>query len=449
MPLSPCSPAFDYRLQAPAERRLENEKMVDLLRQIFSAQNQFASGGLLLMIIGGIGVYLREIPEQIWSWVIAQTTMMITVKDDDAAFVWVKEWFQEQEFVARIRRVDLDTTLRGEELSLIPAPGRHWFWYRRRPFWVWFYRSEDKKGSNGWNARRTESLTFRTIGRNRAFLKRFVDEIADCHRKRMKMASYLYVYDDGWSHVEAYTPRLLDSVILKPGEKEHLIQDVDNFLASRQRYRRLGVPYHRGYLLYGPPGTGKTSLVSGLAAKFGMSVYAINLIEFNDRSLKSAINDVPESSVILFEDIDCMKVGNRRSELEEWPSTHGSSSQKSDSNDRSGVTLSGLLNVLDGFHAPENVLFMMTTNKVETLDAALLRPGRIDYKLFLGEAAESQKIELYRRFFPWAAEADAREFAQLHFTETMAQFQGLLLALEQQEETVEVLAVHRTARIRA
>jgi chaperone BCS1 len=414
--------------------------MVDFLRQIFGGQNQFASGGLLLMIIGGIGVYLRAIPERTWRWVIAQATMMVTVKDDDAAFVWVKEWFQEQEFVRRIRRVDLDTTLRGQELSLIPAPGHHWFWYRGRPFSVWFYRSEDKKGSNGWNARRTESLTLRTIGRSRAFLKRFVDDIAACHRQRTKMASYLYVYDDGWSHVEAYTPRLLDSVILKPGEKEHLIQDVENFLVSRQRYRRLGVPYHRGYLLYGPPGTGKTSLVSGVAAKFGMSIYAINLIEFNDRCLKSAINDVPEGSVILFEDIDCMKTGNRRSEVVEWPPRHESSSPNNDSADRFGVTLSGLLNVLDGFHAPENVLFMMTTNKVEALDPALLRPGRIDYKLFLGEAAESQKIELYRRFFPWATEADARKFAQLHFAETMAQFQGLLLALEQGQESVKVLA---------
>jgi chaperone BCS1 len=416
-------------------------KMLDFLRQILSGQNQFASGGMLLMIIGAIGVYLRAIPERIWRWVVAQTTMMVTVKDDDAAFVWVKEWFQEQEFVKRIRRVDLDTTLRGQELSLIPAPGHHWFWYGGRPFSVWFYRSEDKKGTNGWNARRTESLTFRTIGRSRTFLKRLVDDIAACHRQRTKMSSYLFVYDDGWNHVEAYTPRLLDSVILKPGEKEHLIQDIENFLVSRQRYRRLGVPYHRGYLLYGPPGTGKTSLVSGVAAKFGMSVYAVNLIEFNDRSLKSAINDVPEGSLVLFEDIDCMKTGNRRAEAMEWPPTPESSSQNNGSAERFGVTLSGLLNVLDGFHAPENVLFVMTTNKVEVLDPALLRPGRIDYRLFMGEAAESQKIELYRRFFPWATEVDARNFAQLHCAETMAQFQGLLLAFEQGEEPLEVSAM--------
>ena len=87
--------------------------------------------------------------------------------------------------------------------------------------------------------------------------------------------------------------------------------------------------------------------------------------------------------------------------------------------------------MLDGFHAPENVVYVMTTNKVEALDRALLRPGRIDYRLFMGEAVESQRIELYRRFFPETTEAEARDFAQAHCAETMAEFQGLLLALEQ------------------
>jgi len=88
-----------------------------------------------------------------------------------------------------------------------------------------------------------------------------------CHHRKRRVASYLYLYDEGWDYVEAYSPRLLESVILKPGEKEHLIQDLERFRASRPRYRRLGVPYHRGYLLYGPPGTGKTSLVSAVRSK--------------------------------------------------------------------------------------------------------------------------------------------------------------------------------------
>lgn len=120
--------------------------MYVFLQHLLHSQNQFASGGLLLMIIGSVGVFLRALPEHLWSALVQQTTMLITVKDEDAAFVWVKEWFLDQEFLKRIRQVDLDTTLRGQELAFIPAPGMHFFWFERRPFWVFFYRSDDTKG---------------------------------------------------------------------------------------------------------------------------------------------------------------------------------------------------------------------------------------------------------------------------------------------------------------
>ena len=146
--------------------------MRELLKLIFSGQNQFASGGLLLMIVGSVGVFLRSLPRRLWDWIESQATMMVTVKDDDSAFTWVKEWFVEQPFLARVRRIDLDITLRGAQMAMIPAPGRHWFWYRGRPIWVWFYRSEENRG--GWASRRTESLTFMTVGRDRKFMKNLV-----------------------------------------------------------------------------------------------------------------------------------------------------------------------------------------------------------------------------------------------------------------------------------
>jgi mitochondrial chaperone BCS1 len=397
-----------------------------------AGQNQFASGGLLLMIVGAVGVYLRSLPNRLWAWTIYQTTMVLTVTDDDTAFDWVKEWFLEQKFLKRVRWLDLDTSLRGDDAALIPAPGKHRFWYCGRPFWVWFSRKDE---TQGWTPRRLESLTFRTIGRDPEFLKRFVREVVACHKKKIRAASYLYQYNDPWRCVYAYTARTLNSIILEVGEKERLVEDIRTFRESRDRYRRLGVPYHRGYLLHGPPGTGKTSLVSAVGERFGMSIYSVNLTELNDRSLKVAIASVPAGSIILFEDIDCMKSGNRRTEQDDSKAKLLSAApgEKNDPADRFGVTLSGLLNVLDGFHAPENVLFVMTTNWVEALDPALLRPGRIDYKLYMGKATDSQKIELYRRFFPASSEHQALAFVESHFAETMAEFQGLLLGLEQQQ----------------
>jgi chaperone BCS1 len=416
--------------------------MLQILKSMLTGRNEFASGGLLLMIIGGLSVWLRAIPERVWDWIAGQTTMMITVKDDDAAFTWVKEWFLDQRFLRRIRRVDLDTTLRNERIAMIPAPGKHWFWYRGRPFEVWFSRTENTHERSG---RRVETLTFRTLGRSRVSIESFVEDVVRCHVKRQGVLSYLYIYDDGWDYVEGYSPRGLASVVLQPGEKEHLLQDVEQFRRSKGRYEQLGIPYHRGYLFFGPPGTGKTSLVSALAAHFALSIYVINLAEFNDRSLMKAVNQVPANSVLLFEDIDCMRGSQSREEPDLISGRNGSSTVATKDNAIANiVTLSGLLNVLDGFQAPSGVVFAMTTNRVEKLDTALLRPGRIDYKLFLGRASDQQKVDLYRRFFPSASEPEAREFVDAsRSAETMAEFQGLLLALEQGESRLnQVVASH-------
>src|ERR1700722_6345872 len=416
--------------------------MLQILKSMLTGRNEFASGGLLLMIIGGISVWLRAVPESIWEWIVSQTTMVVTVKDDDAAFTWVKEWFLDQRFLRRIRRVDLDTTVRNERIAMIPAPGKHWFWYRGRPFEVWFSRTENTHERSG---RRVETLTFRTLGRSRVSLESFVEDVVRCHVKRQGVLSYLYIYDDGWDYVEGYSPRGLASVVLQPGEKEHLLQDVEQFRRSKGRYEQLGIPYHRGYLFYGPPGTGKTSLVSALAAHFALSIYVINLAEFNDRSLMKAVNQVPANSVLLFEDIDCMRGSQSREEPDLISGRNGGSTVATKDNAITNiVTLSGLLNVLDGFQAPSGVVFAMTTNRVEKLDTALLRPGRIDYKLFLGRASDQQKVDLYRRFFPSASEPEAREFVDAsRSAETMAEFQGLLLALEQGESRLDqVVASH-------
>src|SRR2546428_6391644 len=136
-----------------------------------------------------------------------------------------------------------------------------------------------------------------------------------------------------------------------------------------------------------------TSLVSALAANFELSICSLNLADFNDRTLMNAVNQLTPNSVLLFEDIDCMNSSKAR--LPSNPSTSDRTQTLDDKEnvaDRNGVTLSGLLNVLDGSYAPTNVLFMMTTNRVETLDEALLRPGRIDYKLSLGKRQHARRL---------------------------------------------------------
>jgi chaperone BCS1 len=392
--------------------------------------NQFTYGGMIVVVMGAVMAYLREVPKFIWEFIVRQTTITVTVKDDDPAFDWVKEWILQQKFMKKIRRVDLDSSIKGKLLALLPAPGTHLFWRNRRPFWIHFTRSEDKKGS--WEAKRAETLRFVTIGRKQATLEKFVAEIIEAHQHVAKGLSKLYLYGDYWKRVSSYCPRSLEAVILKDDEKQKLIADAREFLTSKERYLNLGIPYHRGYIFYGPPGTGKTSLVSGMASELGMPIYLLNIADLSDKSLKDAMMGVPENSIILFEDIDAAGLEKRQligQDEEDELSPDGTKMEKAVKSifSVSLTSLTGLLNVLDGFHAPSGVIFVMTTNKIDALDDALLRPGRIDYRLYLGQADAKQKAALFTRFFPKEAGDADSVVANRPPDETMAEFQGWLL----------------------
>lgn len=390
------------------------------------AMNQFTASGLILVVTGAVMAYAHQVPATIWHWFKNQTTVSINVKDDDPAFEWTKEWLARQEFLSKVRRVDLDSSIRGKQLTMMPAPGSHLFWRNGRPFWLEFIRSDEAKGQ--WEAKRAETLRFSTIGRRRSLLEGFVEEIISSHKESLNIESEAYTWNDWWGKQKSYSPRRLEAVILPGTDKERIVRDIQQFLNSKEYYAKLGIPYHRGYAFYGPPGTGKTSLASALGREFGMSVYIVNLSDLNDKSLKQAISRVPERSIILFEDIDASGASKKRVDKSQANVNTGTTKTDSSMNEVFGVSLSGFLNVLDGFYAPDGVLFFMTTNHIDNLDPALLRPGRIDYKLYMGQATEQQKIALYKRFFPETLLAEAEEFVrQRPSTETMAEFQGLLL----------------------
>ncbi|EPY33230.1 mitochondrial chaperone BCS1 [Strigomonas culicis] len=175
-----------------------------------------------------------------------------------------------------------------------------------------------------------------------------------------------------------------------PGDlAKQLADDVRCFLRSGDYYRNLGVPYRRGYLLHGPPGCGKTSFVMALAGELNLSISLLSLANrsVNDEALMELLNSANQSSIVLIEDID-----------------RAFSSE-------SAVSMSGLLNALDGVGAQEGNVVFMTTNHVERLDAALIRPGRADVKLEIGLLDQAQTRKLFHKFYPDAPRSLQDEFA--------------------------------------
>lgn len=185
-----------------------------------------------------------------------------------------------------------------------------------------------------------------------------------------------------WSRQSDVPLRTLDSLVLQEGQLDEIIADLKNFLDREEKYAALGIPYHRGYILYGPPGTGKTSMAKALAEHFDMDLYYMHLSGMDkDASLMSLINGVTARSLCLIEDIDRLSVA-----------------QEDDTSD-DGLTMSGLLNALDGVGTPQGVVFLLTTNHIERIDPAVLRPGRIDLPLHIDFADTTQVNTILERAY--------------------------------------------------
>ncbi|KAJ3194744.1 hypothetical protein HK101_001971 [Irineochytrium annulatum] len=109
-----------------------------------------------------------------------------------------------------------------------------------------------------------------------------------------------------WQHVQNLRAcRGLTSVALDRVQEELLTRDLETFHSDETFYKRMGLPYRRGYLFSGKPGTGKTSLVNAISATYNRNLYYMNLKEIrDDSSLQSAFSSVPRNSIIVFEDID-------------------------------------------------------------------------------------------------------------------------------------------------
>ncbi|KAJ1326068.1 mitochondrial chaperone BCS1 [Microdochium nivale] len=260
-----------------------------------------------------------------------------------------------------------------------------------------------------------EPLVVMCLGRSVQPIKRFLAvcrEFADKQREAFitVRASRSQHYREGWDTTILRPMRPLETVHLDKRVRDELVLDIRNYLkpSTRRFYMERGIPYRRGYLLHGPPGTGKTSLSLALAGHFGLELYLLHLPTIReDGDLERLFVSLPPQCIVLIEDIDA--VGLKRQ-----PGGSDDDDEDDDSNKDaqrlrmmrsatagSHCTLSGLLNVLDGVASQEGRIVLMTSNFAAQLDDALIRPGRIDRMIFLGNISkESARLMYLRMYMP-------------------------------------------------
>lgn len=294
-------------------------------------------------------------------------------------------------------------------LGFEPAEGMHRVWHRGRLYWVTL---ELKK----WQVKYDDTmyLTISTLGFRTSTLIRFLEEARRDNDKERDTMTAIYRanhHHEMWERSSTRPNRPLNTVALETSEKLRIVRDINDYVHPiRARwYSSRGIPYRRGYLFSGPPGTGKSSLSIALAGVFGLGLYAVNLNDSNmtEERMQELFSELPDRCIVLLEDIDSAGLGDKRDSdaadaaapAKAGPVDPNDPNAQKNKRSRSGITLAGLLNVIDGVASHEGHVLIMTTNHPEKLDPALKRPGRVDMHIAFTLATKFQAREIFLRMY--------------------------------------------------
>lgn len=417
----------------------------------------------LVMLLGAATFVWRYFSEYFSDLTESYLMSVVDIRVDDEIYNMLMAWVANQKFARSARRFVVNTNLNSRSwwlwrwdddeddeedggdgdnnnrggpsrkkkkaLAYTPTFGSHWFIYKGRI--LVFRRIQNNHGSSYLTASEREEISIACFGRNPWILKELLHEARQEYLKRDEAKTLIYrgttksgSTEPVWQRCMARTARPLSTVILNEKVKKDLIDDVTDYLnpATRRWYSNRGIPYRRGYLLYGPPGTGKSSLSLALAGFFKMRIYIVSLssVTANEENLASLFAELPRRCVVLLEDIDTAGLTHTRddgsqanpnlddnqdgtnttsSRNSRGPNNNNNASNNGNNPQTGRLSLSGLLNILDGVASQEGRVLIMTTNHLEKLDKALIRPGRVDMVVKFDRADADMTAAIFRAIY--------------------------------------------------
>lgn len=193
-------------------------------------------------------------------------------------------------------------------------------------------------------------------------------------------------------------------------EAKDMVKDIIDFIKTPEKYETVGAKMPRGILLYGLPGTGKTLMAKAIAGEANVPFYAMSGSDFVQMYVGVGANRVrelfkkarkSERAVIFIDEIDAL--GKSRSR------------NTSSANDEREQTLNALLTEMSGFNSGEGIVVIGATNRADTLDPALLRPGRFDRQIEVAlpdRIAREEILKLYLEKKPVSEDVDLEQISR-------------------------------------
>lgn len=376
--------------------------MDDFIRQLFG-DNQFLEGGLVIGALGLLVALARQLPRTIWNLILRLWSVSVVIRDQ-TLILWLGVWLEQSEYGKRNRWFEgrVYHTSDGMDAVLGPGYGAHTFWLNGTRVWL-HYELEDQgvAGKKG-------VLAIRTLGRDDKTARSIIEEAVKLANLDQIDRVPIFINDEHgyWYRLNSAAKRFKNSVFLADGLMETILADAREFLENQDWYAERGIPHRRGYLLHGPPGNGKSTIVRVLAAELSLPIYALVLTdpEITDTGLAQALSRLPDKCILSIEDFEKLDL------------------------ERIGVSMSGMLNAMDGPLATEGRVLILTANDIAPLLPSLLRPGRVDRRWLIDYPARDTVLEYASRFYAGVDGTEALVERATREAWSMAKLQGILLA---------------------
>lgn len=226
--------------------------------------------------------------------------------------------------------------------------------------------------------------------------------------------------------------RKISSVVMKDNKNIEISNLLNHFSQTEEWHLERGIPYKKSFLFYGPPGTGKSSMIKAMSFELQRHIHYLSLSTIkNDQELSNLMSGINfKETILVIEDIDAQgSFVHKRTPKQEIKDKNDNNisatttttkldddglavlskliiasniqdkNKEKEKENESQLTLSGILNQIDGVHNNHGMILIMTTNYPELLDEALIRDGRVDERIFFDYCDYEQIYLMFKNFY--------------------------------------------------
>ncbi len=337
--------------------------------------NQLLVGGIGTLAFGSLMYVLRSVPQKVLD--IVERTVWTTVSIENLS----NEYPDVDAFIEGHRFDFFSRSLEIKDGYLKTGFGGGWGTYDGNLFKYSKTRSTQRLMT-------IETIDVSFLTRERSVVERFMK---DCRPEEHKNSIYISLYSAAGSDGGLRRrKRGLSTVFVDQAIKDRLVKRLSWFLRAEEWHSCRGIPWKLGIILHGPPGTGKTSLIHALASDFDFEIKYIKSLH----GLGAAFKSGRKNDLFVIEDIDTM--ADRLNRVEPMEKDGSNSIEQP----AMRITpLHEILNSMDGMQTPDGLKFIVTTNHLDRLDPAIVRPGRIDDVIELGPLSLESARQMFRAFY--------------------------------------------------